>query len=143
MASVAFASFAFFCDQVFSFFCGQIFSWLLCRQFLSWFLRGQFFSWFLCRQFLSWLSLLDHRCQFAQFEDLFRIGGGKKVHAPGDYSGPAGLVAGAQTSAGVAVKIFVELDVIPPVRISLQFLRLTVHRTPAILSFQEHASKSA
>src|SRR6185369_3569341 len=37
------------------------------------------------------------------------------VDAAGDHGGPAGLVAGAEAAAGVAVEVFVELDVIAPV----------------------------
>jgi hypothetical protein len=36
---------------------------------------------------------------------------------PGYQGGPAGLVAGAETAAGIAVKIFVEEDQLPPVGI--------------------------
>ena len=35
----------------------------------------------------------------------------------GDERGPAGLVAGAKAAAGVAVEVFVERDVVAPVRI--------------------------
>src|SRR5580765_42556 len=48
-----------------------------------------------------------------------------------DDTGPARLVTGSKTSAIVTVEIFVEQDVIFPLRICLKFFRTSVHRPAA------------
>src|SRR5262245_44755 len=48
-----------------------------------------------------------------------------------DDTRPARLVAGAKARAIVTVEIFVEQDVILPLRIGLKFLCTAVHRPPA------------
>src|SRR5262249_54800765 len=48
-----------------------------------------------------------------------------------DDTRPARLVAGAKACAIVTVEIFVEEDVIFPLRIGLKFLRPAVYRPPA------------
>src|SRR5262245_38264431 len=58
----------------------------------------------------------------AQLENLIGRRGGEQVHGPSDDARPPGLVAGPQASAVVAVEVFVELEVIAPVRVLLQLL---------------------
>ena len=53
-------------------------------------------------------------------------------HQIRQQAGPAGLVGGAQTLAGVAVEIFVELQQIPPVWIVLKWTVGGEHRPPSI-----------
>ena len=48
--------------------------------------------------------------------------------------GPTGLVTGTQTSAIISVEVFIEQDIVLPVRILLKFLRPAVDRTPALAS---------
>src|SRR5262247_4247528 len=48
-----------------------------------------------------------------------------------DDTGTARLVAGSKARAIVTVEIFVEQEVVFPLRISLKFLRPAVHRPPA------------
>src|SRR5262245_19738723 len=55
----------------------------------------------------------------------------------GDQAGPAGLMAGANAPAVVAVEILVEQDQVAPVRIALEPLVLAVHRTPPVLITHE------
>ena len=54
-----------------------------------------------------------------------------------DEPGPAGLVAGADARAVVAVKIFIEEQVILPLRIGLESFRTAEHRPAAAAIFQE------
>src|SRR5277367_2580843 len=49
----------------------------------------------------------------------------------------------ANSSAGVAVKIFVERHVIAPMRIGLKFLGLAEHRPPSVAVAQEDPRKPA
>ena len=59
----------------------------------------------------------------------------------GDDAGPAGLVAGAEPGAVVAVEVLVEEQQVPPVRIVLELLRAAVHRPAALLVLQEDAAE--
>src|SRR5437762_13515373 len=47
-------------------------------------------------------------------------------------------MAGAETGAVVAMKIFVEKDEVAPVRIALEELQSSCHRAPPVLSAQEN-----
>ena len=78
----------------------------------------------------------------AAFENGFGVDGGEEVHEAGDDPGPAGLMAGAEAGAVVAVEVFVELKVIAPVRIVLEFLDAAVDRTPAVFVLEENARSS-
>src|SRR5262245_24463913 len=57
----------------------------------------------------------------------------------GDHAGPARLVARADAGAIVAVKVLVEEDQIPPVRIFLELRGATVDRAAAIGATDEDA----
>src|SRR5262245_44020124 len=59
----------------------------------------------------------------------------------GHDAGPAGLVAGAEPGAVVAVEILIEQNVIAPVRVGLELLRAAVHRPPPVLVAQEHPAE--
>ena len=61
----------------------------------------------------------------------------------GDASGPAGLVGGADTGAGVAVKVFVEEHQVAPVRIVPELLRRAVDRALAGRIAQEDPASVA
>src|SRR4029077_10050331 len=54
------------------------------------------------------------------FQGLLGGQGREQVHSPGDDSGPAGVVAGAQASPVVAVEILVKQEAIAPVRVVLE-----------------------
>ena len=54
--------------------------------------------------------------------------------------GPAGLMAGAEAGAVVAVEVLVEQDEIAPVRVFLELPRAAVDRPPAVLVAQEDAA---
>ena len=69
----------------------------------------------------------------AAFEHLLRRDGREEMHGPGDDPGPAGLVAGAEAGAVVAVEVFVEQEAIAPVRVVLELLRRRRRRAPAVL----------
>ena len=60
----------------------------------------------------------------------------------GDDSGPAGLVAGAQARAGVAVEVLVEKNVVSTVGIGLEFLGTSENGPPPALITHEDAPKS-
>ena len=51
-----------------------------------------------------------------------RVSRREQVHEPGDDAGPAGLVAGAEAGAVVAVEVLVEQQAVAPVRIVLELL---------------------
>src|SRR5262245_1862256 len=57
----------------------------------------------------------------------------------GDQSGPAGLMARAETGAVVAVEIFVERDEVPPLRVGLELGDAAVDRPAAIRPAEEDA----
>src|SRR5262245_37592528 len=61
----------------------------------------------------------------------------------GDQPGPAGLMAGAEAGAVVAVEVFVEPDEIPPVRVGLKLGDAAVHRPSPIRSAQEDARQAS
>src|SRR5262245_6097008 len=50
------------------------------------------------------------------------------VDQRGDQSGPPGLMRSAQTEAVITVEVFVEGDVVAPVRIVLAYVAVSVHR---------------
>src|SRR5271168_5003862 len=68
---------------------------------------------------------------------------GLGIEAPKDFDqrrhepGPSCLMTGADASAIVAVEIFVEQQVIAPIRIALELLGSPEHRPPAGLIAQE------
>ena len=50
------------------------------------------------------------------------------LNDPCNAARPSGLVAGANAGAVVAVEVFVEKDVVSPMRVGLEFLRAAKHR---------------
>ena len=73
----------------------------------------------------------------AAFQALLRIERAEELDQLRHQPGPAGLMAGAEPRAVVAVEVFVEQDVVAPVGIGLELLRAAVHRPPAVLVAQE------
>ena len=63
----------------------------------------------------------------------------QRLNEASGEAGPAGLVAGAKAFTVVSVKIFVEVDVVPPVWIVLKFLGVTEDRALARSVAQENA----
>ena len=59
----------------------------------------------------------------------------------GHEPGPAGLMAGAQPGAIVAVEVFVEEDVVAPVGIGLELLGAAIDGPPAMFIAQEDPAK--
>ena len=66
-------------------------------------------------------------------EDAYKRGG---------QPAPAGLMAGADASAIVTMKVFVEERIIPPVGIGLKFLGGAVHRPASGGIAQENAREA-
>src|SRR5277367_4567579 len=66
-----------------------------------------------------------------------RVETAEKVNQLCNHAGPPGLVTRSQTCAVIAVEILVELDVILPLGIGLEFLYLSVNRSPARRIAQE------
>jgi hypothetical protein len=60
----------------------------------------------------------------------------------GDQAGPAGLVAGAQAIAVIAMKIFIEQDQLAPVRVRQEQRLVAVERAAALLDAQEEADQA-
>ena len=65
----------------------------------------------------------------AGLEQLLRIEQAEELDQLGHQPGPAGLVAGAEAGAVVAVEVLVEQEVVAPVRVVLELL--ACRRTPA------------
>src|SRR5258705_9802549 len=52
----------------------------------------------------------------------------------GYQCGPPGLMGGAQTFAGLCIKIFAERYVVPPMRVALELFDISEYRTPSVRS---------
>src|SRR5262245_11403816 len=65
------------------------------------------------------------------------------MHGPGDDAGPAGLMTGTEASTVVAVKVFVERQVIAPVRVLLKLAGASVDRPPTLVVAQKDAGQAA
>src|SRR5215813_8124535 len=72
------------------------------------------------------LHLQDRR-QLAEREEFVRGARREQMHAAGDHSSPARLMARANAGAVVAVEVLVEEDEIPPVRVLLELPAASVH----------------
>src|SRR5215467_14087637 len=85
-----------------------------------------------CPQWSSPLHVALYKCGCStSLEKLRPVEVAKDFNQLRDDPGPACLVAGAKARAIVTVEIFVEQDVIFPLRIGLKFLCTAVHRPPA------------
>ena len=79
---------------------------------------------------LAYSVLCECAC-FTSLEKLRAVKVAEKFDQLRDDTSPARLVAGSKARAIVTVEIFVEQDVIFPLRIGLKFLRASVHGPPA------------
>ena len=78
------------------------------------------------------LHLVLRECAcFTSLEKLRPVKVAEELDQLRDDTGPARLVAGSKARTIVALEIFVEQDVIFPLRIGLKFLRTSIHRPPA------------
>ena len=82
---------------------------------------------------LSGLSRVGKREALARLEKPYRVQQTVQLDQLGHVSRPAGLMAGAEPGAVVAVEVLVEEHVVAPVRIGLEFLRAAVDRAPSLL----------
>ena len=69
----------------------------------------------------------------AHFKRILRIEQAKKLDQLRHQSRPSRLVTRAESRSVVSVEVLKEQDVVPPVRVALEFLRSTVDRAPATL----------
>src|SRR5438270_6925605 len=76
---------------------------------------------------------IDKRSRPAFCKHLPGIQNSVKLNDLGHQSSPAGLMAGAQSGAVVAVEIFVEQDMVAPVGIALELFCAAIDRPPAML----------
>src|SRR5215471_10677381 len=100
----------------------------------------------MCNTPLATLRLylyLGHSRHFAEFKNLLGVGGRKQMHAAGDDTGPAGLMAGAEAGAVVAVKVLVERQVITPVWVLLKRAGTPVDWPSAMVVPQKDADQPA
>ena len=74
---------------------------------------------------------------FAGGQELHRVHVAKQLDHLGHQPGPACLVTGAKARAIVAVEVFVEQNVIPPVRPRLEFFRGAVRQAACLLRLAE------
>lgn len=88
-----------------------------------------------------WLSANKCRCR-AGLKSLPGIEKSKELDDLGHKPGPAGLVARAEPGTIVAVKVFVEQDKFAPVRVGLEFRRVSVNGPPPMLITQENSAIS-
>src|SRR3954471_12916518 len=64
------------------------------------------------------------------------------MHDARNDAGPSGLMTRAESGAVVTVKVFVEVQVVAPVRISLELLGAAVDRSTAVGITQKDARKA-
>src|SRR6058998_1470091 len=79
----------------------------------------------------------------AAFEELLGRDGCKYMHGAGDDARPSRLVARAEAGPVVAVEVFVEQEIVAPVRVLLKLARSPVDRPPALAVPQEDAGQPA
>src|SRR4051812_7922550 len=65
------------------------------------------------------------------------------MHAPGNDASPAGLMAGTEAGAVVAVEVLVEREVITPVRVLLKLAGTSVDRPPTLVVPQKDTGQPA
>jgi hypothetical protein len=70
----------------------------------------------------------------AHFQEPFGVQGPVELDDFCHEPGPAGLVARAESRSVVPVKVFIEQDVVAPVRIGLELFGASINRTPPCLS---------
>src|SRR5271166_6599640 len=70
-------------------------------------------------------------------QELLGVERAENLDQLGDDAGPAGLMAGAKARSGVAVEVLVEENMISPVRIGLELIRVGEGGTAAILVAKE------
>src|SRR5207344_2522717 len=80
---------------------------------------------------------------FALFQKFRGIEHSVHLYHPRDEARPAGLVTRTESRAIVAMEVFVEQDVVAPMRVGLELFRPAEHRSPTLLIAQEDAGKAA
>src|SRR5690349_7649419 len=68
----------------------------------------------------------------ACFQGVLGVEEAEELDKLGDGAGPAGLVAGADAGAVVAVEVLIEQDVVAPVGIVLELLGVAVNGSAAV-----------
>src|SRR5512135_2683705 len=87
-------------------------------------------------------------CGFAQsagrasLQKALRVEIAKQMDELPNEPRPAGLMAGPQPGAVVAVEVFMEKDIVAPLRIVLELLHAAVHRPPARRIAQKDAGQA-
>ena len=66
----------------------------------------------------------------------------KQLNEPRYDTGPTGLMAGAETRTIVAMKVFVEQNIVLPVRIALKFAGTAEHRALPFFISEEDAREA-
>src|SRR6516165_12729726 len=85
-----------------------------------------------------------HHCRhLAEVEHLLGRARCEEVHQAGDDARPAGLMAGAEAGAVVAVEVLVEQHTVAPVRVVLELPGPAVHGPPPVLVLEEDARQPA
>ncbi len=87
---------------------------------------------------LGGLPRVGKREALARLEKPYRVQQTVQLDQLGHVSGPAGLMAGPEPGAVVAVEVLVEEHVVAPVRIGLEFLRGAVDGAPSLPVAGEH-----
>src|SRR5580765_1299576 len=85
----------------------------------------------------------SHKICLSDVEGVGRCDARKHIERARYDSGPAGLVAGSQPGAIVPVEVFVEQNVVLPVRIVLELLSSAVYRPSAVGIAEENARQPA
>src|SRR5437773_10573652 len=79
----------------------------------------------------------------AAFEELLGRDGCKYMHGAGDDARPSRLVARAEAGPVVAVEVFVEQEIVAPVRVRVTPARSPLYGRPALAVPQEDAGHPA
>src|SRR5690242_3428589 len=84
------------------------------------------------------------RCESGRptgLKKLLRIEQSEKLNQLRHHSCPSGLMARAEPGAVIPMKVFVEQDIVAPVRVGLKLLSSTINRTSATLVAREDAGQ--
>src|ERR1041385_8833461 len=66
----------------------------------------------------------------------------KQMNESGNQPCPSGLVARSQSGSVVAMEVFVEQQIIAPIRIGLEFFRAPIHRQAPVLIAEENTGQA-
>src|SRR6516165_1410133 len=91
---------------------------------------------------LDLLLFSTKRLCASAFQKFFCIDFAKNFDERGNGPGPPRLMAGADAGTVVAMEVFIEQQIVPPVRIPLKLVATTENRPPPVSVAQENAGQA-